>query len=50
MRELGVSEVENVNGGVVPLVAAAFTVGKALGAGFGVGVAAGTIAYLFKIA
>jgi hypothetical protein len=36
-------DIEQVNGGIIPLIAGAVTVGKALAGGFAFGVAVGSI-------
>lgn len=43
VKELSFNEISEVNGGVIPLVAGAITIGKAFSAGFGFGVAVGSI-------
>lgn len=44
MKELNINEIDQVNGGAVPLIAGAIAIGKAFTAGFGFGVAAGSLA------
>lgn len=43
MRELSVCEIEEVNGGIVPVVAGAITIGQAFAAGFTIGSGVGAI-------
>ncbi|GLS83548.1 hypothetical protein [Paraferrimonas haliotis] len=43
MQELNLNDQELVQGGVIPLIAGAVAVSKALGAGFALGMAAGAV-------
>lgn len=49
MKEIEMNEIEQVSGGVLPLVAGAVTVGKALGYGFSIGVVAGSLAAFWRL-